>query len=66
VTRYDINEYETRSELTKDKLLISAIRSYDQFRRIEASRQGLEKIVEASNQLITMPGLQRFADGVIA
>jgi diguanylate cyclase len=68
VTRFDINDYKTKSELTRDKLLIaliSAVRSYDQMRRIESSRVGLEKIVHASNELIAMPGLQRFADGVI-
>jgi diguanylate cyclase len=68
ITRYDINDYKTKSELTRDKLLITlitAIRSYDQLRRIETSRRGLEKIVEASNQFIAEKGLQSFAEGVI-
>jgi diguanylate cyclase len=68
ITKYDINDYKTKSELTRDKLLITlitAIRSYDQIRRIEAGRRGLEKIVAASNQFIADRGLQSFADGVI-
>ncbi|WP_367848144.1 EAL domain-containing protein [Rhodoferax sp. WC2427] len=68
IRRYDINDYKTKSELTRTKLyttLTAAIRSYDQLRRIDASRRGLEKIVAASNQFIAEPGLQSFAEGVI-
>nr|WP_315224749.1 EAL domain-containing protein [uncultured Albidiferax sp.] len=68
IRRYDINDYKTKSELTRTKLytaLTAAIRSYDQLRRMDASRRGLEKIVAASNQFIAEPGLQSFAEGVI-
>jgi EAL domain-containing protein (putative c-di-GMP-specific phosphodiesterase class I)/CheY-like chemotaxis protein/GGDEF domain-containing protein len=68
IRRYDINDYKTKSELTRSKLyatLTAAVRSYDQLRKIEASRRGLEKIVEASNQFIADQGLQTFAEGVI-
>src|SRR5574343_227178 len=68
ITRYDINDYKTKSELTQSKLfttLTSAVRSYDQLQRLDASRRGLEKIVAASNQFIAEQGLQSFADGVI-
>ena len=65
---YDINDYKTKSELTRNKLfttVLASIRSYDQIRRMEASRHGLEQIVHASSQLIAKPGLQSFASGVI-
>lgn len=68
ITRYDINDYKTKSELTRTKLMtsvIAALRSWTQIRRIGKSRRGLEKIVEASNELLQEQGLQRFADGVI-
>lgn len=68
VTRYDINDYKTKTELTQTKLfttLTAAIRSYDQLQRLDANRQGLEKIVAASNQFIAEQGLQSFAEGVI-
>jgi diguanylate cyclase len=68
ISQYDINDYKTKGELTRDKLLITlitAVRSYDQLRRIEASRRGLSKIVAASNQFIAEQGLLSFADGVI-
>lgn len=68
IRRFDINDYKTKSELTRTKLyttLTTAIRSYDQLRRMDASRRGLEKIVAASNQFIARPGLHSFAEGVI-
>jgi diguanylate cyclase (GGDEF)-like protein len=68
ITRYDINDYKTKSELTHARLfttLTSAIRSYSQLKCLDASRQGLEKIVAASNQFIAEKGLNTFADGVI-
>jgi diguanylate cyclase (GGDEF)-like protein len=68
IRQYDINDYKTKSELTRAKLyatLTGAIRSYDQLRRLDASRRGLEQIVAASNQFIAEQGLQNFAEGVI-
>ena len=68
ITRYDINDYKTKSELTHARLfttLTSAIRSYSQLKCLDASRLGLEKIVAASNQFIAEKGLNTFADGVI-
>ncbi|MDC7221666.1 MAG: EAL domain-containing protein [Spirochaetales bacterium] len=68
ITDYDINDYKPKSELTRSRLLttvIAALRSWTQIKRLEASRQGLEKIVDASNQFIAEKGLQRFAEGVI-
>lgn len=68
ITRYDINDYKTKSELTQNKLftaLTAAVRSYDQLQRLDANRRGLEKIVSASNQFIAEKGLRTFADGVI-
>lgn len=68
IQRYDINDYKTKSELTRVKLftvLTSTIRSYDQLLRLDSSRRGLEKIIEASNQFLAEQGLRTFAEGVI-
>lgn len=68
ITLYDINDYKTKSELTQTRLftsLTTAIRSYDQLRRLERSRHGLELIVNASNKLNAMPGLRAFAEGLL-
>ena len=68
VQAYDINDYKTKSELTRTRLytvLTAAIRSYRQIRALEANRQGLEMIVEASTELGRQHGLHRFAEGVV-
>lgn len=65
---YDINDYKTKSELTRSKLftaLTSAVRSYRQLRTINENRRGLDLIVRASGELLAMSGLRNFADGVI-
>jgi diguanylate cyclase (GGDEF)-like protein len=68
IRRYEINDYKTKSELTRVKLytsLTAAIRSYDQLQRLNASRMGLRRILDASNAFITADGLRDFAVGVI-
>ncbi|MRW94136.1 EAL domain-containing protein [Duganella sp. FT80W] len=65
---FDINDYKTKSELTRIKLfttVTAAIRSYEQIRKIEDSRRGLNQIVHASTQLMTLHGVQNFAAGVL-
>lgn len=65
---YDINDYKLKSELTQNKLyasLTTAIRSYQQIKTIEASKQGLDVIVRASSDLISKKGINEFAQGVI-
>jgi diguanylate cyclase (GGDEF)-like protein len=65
---YDINDYKTKSELTRIKLfttVAAAIRSYEQIRAINASRRGLDLIVQASTELMGLQGLHDFATGVI-
>ncbi len=68
ISRYDINDYRTKSELTQTRLvtsLISALRGFEQIRRIEASRRGLTQIIHATRDLLSSDGLQRFAGGVL-
>ncbi len=68
ITQYDINDYKTKNELTRDRLLtaiITSIRSWNQIKQIEAGQVGLEKIIQASNQLIMEDGIEDFAEGVI-
>jgi len=65
---YDINDYKTKSELTRIKLyttVTAAIRSFEQIRAINASRRGLDMIVRASTELMALHGLESFAAGVI-
>ncbi|MFS2002188.1 putative bifunctional diguanylate cyclase/phosphodiesterase [Duganella sp. CT11-25] len=66
---FDINDYKTKSELTRIKLfttVTAAIRSYEQIRKINDSRRGLNQIVHASTLLMALHGVQNFAVGVLA
>ena len=68
IRAYDINDYKTKSELTRVRLFTSltvAIRSYWQIHQLEANRRGLELIVAASTDLSRPRGLRRFAEGVV-
>lgn len=65
---YDINDYKTKSELTRTKLytaVTSAIRSYEQICAISTSRRALELIIKASTELMALQGLKNFATGVL-
>ncbi|AZP11960.1 bifunctional diguanylate cyclase/phosphodiesterase [Undibacterium parvum] len=65
---YDINDYKTKNELTRKKLLTAltaAIRSYDQIRTIDASRRGLHQIIVSSASFSVEDGIHGFASGVI-
>jgi diguanylate cyclase (GGDEF)-like protein len=66
---FDINDYKTKSELTRIKLfttVTAAIRSYEQIRNINESRRGLVRIVHSSTELMALHGVQNFASGVLA
>ena len=65
---FDINDYKTKSELTRIKLfttVTAAIRSYEQIRAINTSRRGLDQIVRASTELMSLHGVHNFAAGVL-
>lgn len=68
IRRHDINDYRTKVELTRTRLLTTlttAIRSYLQIEVIEASRRGLTQIVGASADLFSERSVARFASGVL-
>lgn len=68
VRDFDINDYKTKGDLTRNKLfasLTSALRSYQQVHALNASRRGLELILSASSRLMATQGLRDFAVGVI-
>ncbi|MFC4154902.1 EAL domain-containing protein [Massilia aurea] len=66
---YDINDYRTKSELTRTKLytaVAAAIRSYEQLCALEANRVGMEHIVAACAQLLALHGVRDVAYGILA
>ena len=68
VSNYDINDYKTKAELTRSKLfttITNAVRSYDQIRRLEESRAGLELIAEGAARFDAEQGLAAFGDAVL-
>src|SRR3990167_5686327 len=65
---YDINDYKTKSELSRNRLytaLTAAVRSYDQISALNASRRGLSMVIRASSQLLARQGVSEFAAGII-
>jgi len=65
---HDINDYRTKNELTRGRLLtvlMAALRSYEQLRAIAANRRGLEHIVQAVSNLMESQAVSQFADGLL-
>ena len=68
ITAYDINDYKTKTDLTRNKLLttaVSALRSYRQIRTISQNRSGLEKIIRAAATLMERHSIINFSEGVV-
>lgn len=68
IKEYDINDYKTKTELTRSKLvttIISSIRSYQQIKTINQNRRGLQKIIKAGANLLEQHSLHEFSEGVV-
>ncbi|WP_162246031.1 MULTISPECIES: sensor histidine kinase [unclassified Aureimonas] len=68
VIDYDINDYKAKTELTAERLfttLTSSLRSYEQLRRLDDMRSGLETIVGCAVQLGETRCLTSLAEGVL-
>ena len=68
IKEYDINDYKTKTELTRSKLvtaIIASIRSYQQIRTINQNRIGLQKIINAGANLLEQHSLHEFSEGVV-
>lgn len=54
ITQYEINDYTSKSELTRNKLftcIVSAIRSYEQVQELESHQQDMHDVINASKAL---------------
>ncbi|MBD2858374.1 DUF3369 domain-containing protein [Spongiibacter sp. KMU-158] len=68
VTRYDINDYKEKTELTSKKLhtlLHTSLSHYRELVALKQNRLGLEKVIKASGALFKSPSMQEFASGVL-
>ncbi|MHC1752568.1 DUF3369 domain-containing protein [Humidesulfovibrio sp.] len=69
IVEYDINDYKEKTELTAQKLLtaiVSALRTSSDIATIEANRLGLEKIIEASENIFELQSMEKFTTGVLS
>ncbi|MGJ8686608.1 MAG: DUF3369 domain-containing protein [Spongiibacteraceae bacterium] len=68
ITKYDINDYKEKTELTQSRLyttVYSALSAYRELHAREISLQGLTKIIEASANIFDLNAMNRFATGVL-
>lgn len=68
ISKYDINDYKNKTELTSTKLktlLYSALRSYRDIRTIAANRQGLYNLIDATSKILDTDKLPIFASAVL-
>lgn len=64
----DINDYRTKSELTRTKLyttVAAAVRAYQQLHALGVGRAGLERIVHAGTELMRLHGARDVARSVL-
>lgn len=68
ITRYDINDYKDKTELTAQKLftaVATALRAYENMLSIEKSRQGLEQVIAVTTELFRLQSLDEFSAAVL-
>lgn len=68
ISRYDINDYKEKTELTARKLyslMHTCLRGYRDLCTIEDNKRGLELIIEASANLYRYGSLDKFTTGVL-
>ena len=69
VTQYDINDYRTKTELTRKKLLtsvFSAVRSYSQLVHVRESRDFLDRLNSLNNKLLTLNSVSDFVKTLVS
>ncbi|HUS23940.1 MAG TPA: DUF3369 domain-containing protein [Candidatus Binatia bacterium] len=68
ITRYDINDYKHKTELTRERLfttVYTALSTYRDLMALDANRHGLEKVIEATAELFTAGSVEHLAQGVL-
>ena len=69
IIEYDINDYKSKSELTARKLfvaVISSLRAYEGLLTIDTWRQGLHRILQATENLSQHNSLESFSSGFLS
>jgi len=69
ISEYDINDYKEKTELTATKLftvVTSGLRSYRDMMALEESRVGLERVIDASANIMKTRSLESFTAGALS
>lgn len=69
ITRYDINDYKEKTELTAQKLattMFASLRAYRDIMVIEANKRGLERVISASAHIFSHEKTTEFASAVLS
>ncbi len=68
IVDYDINDYKEKTELSSQKLftvMLSSLRTYRHMLTIDANREGLKNIIQASATLFEQRSIKLLASGVL-
>lgn len=68
ISKYDINDYKEKTELTTTKLfttVMTALRSYRDLHTIEKNKQGLEQILKSTSKIMKFKSTKLFAESVL-
>lgn len=68
ISRYDINDYKNKTELTRTRLFTTvhtSLATYRDLIALDAHRRGLEKVIEASAHIFEMRSMTHFTQGVL-
>jgi CheY-like chemotaxis protein len=68
ISKYDINDYKHKTELTRERLyttIYTSLSTYRDLVMLDASRRGLEKVIEASARIFELRSMDQFAQGVL-
>ena len=68
ITRHDINDYKQKTELTRERLyttVYTGLSVYRDLMALDASRRGLQKVIESSARIFELRSMEQFAQGVL-
>lgn len=69
IVDFDINDYKSKTDLTARRLfvmVVASLRTYESLMVIEASRQGLRRILKGAENLYQFGSLREFSSGVLS
>lgn len=65
ISDYDINDYKAKTELTSQKLytlMYTTLRSYELISRLDASKRGVERVINATREIMQHRGFISFVE----